>query len=164
RASSRWRSKGSSARRVSWRTGPPAGSWRDATWRSPWAAPQRCRPRCCTRPSASGACPASRSRTSWRGSCCTSSCIVPTPSAGGSRTIGDPDLTGADRAALLRFARATLAAHLAGGLLPPQVATEYHWGPEAFLAATCRKAGLPPDAWREPDTEVLTFQADVFGE
>ena len=50
------------------------------------------------------------------------------------------------------------------GLLLPQVATEYHWGPEAFLAATCRKAGLPPDAWREPDTEVLTFQADVFGE
>ncbi|HYT69790.1 MAG TPA: AmmeMemoRadiSam system protein A [Gemmatimonadales bacterium] len=50
------------------------------------------------------------------------------------------------------------------GLLLPQVATEYHWGPEAFLAAACRKAGLPPDAWREPDTEVLTFQADVFGE
>ncbi len=197
---------------------------------------------------------------------------MPTPSAGGSRTIGDPELTAADRAALLRLARATLAAHLAGGLLPPlpevpgaalrrgafvtiteagalrgcvgriaderplgdvvremtvaaarddprfapvtpeelprlaleisvltsaaplpltpvdparivagrdglivrrgrhvglllpQVATEYHWGPEAFLAATCRKAGLPPDAWREPDTEVLTFQADVFGE
>jgi AmmeMemoRadiSam system protein A len=50
------------------------------------------------------------------------------------------------------------------GLLLPQVATEYHWGPDAFLAAACRKAGLPPDAWREPDTEVLTFQADVFGE
>ena len=49
-------------------------------------------------------------------------------------------------------------------LLLPQVAREYHWGPEAFLAATCRKAGLPPDAWREPATEVLTFQADVFGE
>jgi len=49
-------------------------------------------------------------------------------------------------------------------LLLPQVAREYHWGPEAFLAATCRKAGLPPDAWREPATEVFTFQADVFGE
>ena len=49
-------------------------------------------------------------------------------------------------------------------LLLPQVAREYHWGSEAFLAATCRKAGLPPDAWREPPTEVLTFQADVFGE
>lgn len=49
-------------------------------------------------------------------------------------------------------------------LLLPQVAREYHWGPEAFLAAACRKAGLPPDAWREPGTAVFTFQADVFGE
>lgn len=50
------------------------------------------------------------------------------------------------------------------GLLLPQVASEYDWEAEAFLAATCRKAGLPPDAWREPGTEVLAFQADVFGE
>jgi len=49
-------------------------------------------------------------------------------------------------------------------LLLPQVATEQGWGPEAFLAAACRKAGLLPDAWREPGTEVLAFQADVFGE
>jgi len=49
-------------------------------------------------------------------------------------------------------------------LLLPQVGREYHWGPEAFLAATCRKAGLPPDAWQEPATEVFTFQADVFAE
>ncbi|PYP28296.1 MAG: hypothetical protein DMD51_00780 [Gemmatimonadetes bacterium] len=50
------------------------------------------------------------------------------------------------------------------GLLLPQVAAEYHWGPETFLAAGCRKAGLAPDAWREAGTEVVTFQADVFGE
>lgn len=50
------------------------------------------------------------------------------------------------------------------GLLLPQVATEYHWSAEGFLAATCRKAGLGPDAWREAGTAVLTFQADVFGE
>ncbi len=50
------------------------------------------------------------------------------------------------------------------GLLLPQVAAEYHWGPEAFLAAACRKAGLAPEAWREPGTEVVTFQAEVFGE
>jgi AmmeMemoRadiSam system protein A len=49
-------------------------------------------------------------------------------------------------------------------LLLPQVATEYGWSPEAFLGATCRKAGLSPDAWREPGTQVLAFQADVFGE
>ncbi len=52
----------------------------------------------------------------------------------------------------------------ASGLLLPQVAPEYGWGPEEFLAATCRKAGLGPDAWREPGTEVFTFLADVFGE
>jgi len=196
---------------------------------------------------------------------------VRTPSAGGSRTIEEPDLTASDRAALLRLARDTLEAHLAGrplppvpqvsgaglkrgafvtlaargalrgcigriagdrplgdvvrdmtlaaarddprfppvapdelpelaieisvlsepamldapadpgrivigrdglivqrgrqvGLLLPQVAGEHHWGPEELLAAACRKAGLPPAAWREPGTEVLTFQADVFGE
>jgi AmmeMemoRadiSam system protein A len=50
------------------------------------------------------------------------------------------------------------------GLLLPQVAAERAWEPEAFLAAACRKAGLPPDAWREPAAQVLAFQADVFGE
>ena len=50
------------------------------------------------------------------------------------------------------------------GVLLPQVASEHGWGPDAFLAAACRKAGLRPDAWREPDTQVLTFHADVFGE
>ena len=50
------------------------------------------------------------------------------------------------------------------GLLLPRVASEYNWGPDAFLAAACRKAGLAPDAWREPATQVFTFQADVFGE
>src|SRR2546421_3651049 len=50
------------------------------------------------------------------------------------------------------------------GLLLPQVAAEYHWGPEVFLAAACRKAGLAPDAWQEAGTEVLRFEADVFGE
>jgi AmmeMemoRadiSam system protein A len=49
-------------------------------------------------------------------------------------------------------------------LLLPQVATEHRWGPEAFLAAACQKAGLGPKAWQEDGTEVLTFQADVFGE
>jgi uncharacterized protein len=34
------------------------------------------------------------------------------------------------------------------GLLLPQVAIEHHFTVEQFLAETCRKAGLPPDAWR----------------
>ncbi len=50
------------------------------------------------------------------------------------------------------------------GLLLPQVASEHHWDAETLLAAACRKADLPPGAWREPGTEVFTFQADVFGE
>ena len=50
------------------------------------------------------------------------------------------------------------------GVLLPQVAAEHGLGPEAFLAAACRKAGLRPMAWREPDTHVFTFHADVFGE
>ncbi len=50
------------------------------------------------------------------------------------------------------------------GLLLPQVAREWSWNPQAFLEATCRKAGLDVTAWREAKTEVLTFQAEVFGE
>ena len=50
------------------------------------------------------------------------------------------------------------------GVLLPQVATEHGLGPEAFLAAACQKAGLGRHAWREPDTQVFTFEADIFGE
>ena len=50
------------------------------------------------------------------------------------------------------------------GLLLPQVATEHHLDREQFLAATCQKAGLPPDAWKDPQTRLQTFTAEVFGE
>lgn len=50
------------------------------------------------------------------------------------------------------------------GLLLPQVATEYGWDRETFLAHTCGKAGLPQDAWRRPDTKIERFSAEVFGE
>ncbi len=50
------------------------------------------------------------------------------------------------------------------GLLLPQVATEQGWEREEFLAHTCRKAGLPDDAWRDPDTIIEIFSAIVFGE
>jgi len=50
------------------------------------------------------------------------------------------------------------------GLLLPQVATEWRWDRDTFLRETCRKAGLAPDAWRDPETEVYLFSADVFGE
>ena len=48
------------------------------------------------------------------------------------------------------------------GLLLPQVATDHDLDREAFLAETCRKAGLPAGAWREADTEIWAFEADVF--
>lgn len=48
------------------------------------------------------------------------------------------------------------------GLLLPQVAAEYGWSRETFLEWTCRKAGLPPDAWKSNDTEIYIFSADVF--
>jgi len=50
------------------------------------------------------------------------------------------------------------------GLLLPQVATEYGWERETFLAQTCVKAGLPPAAWRMEDTRIERFAAEVFGE
>jgi len=49
------------------------------------------------------------------------------------------------------------------GLLLPQVASEWGWNRDEFLAHTCRKAGLPPDAWRHGAT-VYRFEAEVFGE
>jgi uncharacterized protein len=49
-------------------------------------------------------------------------------------------------------------------LLLPQVATEQGLSREAFLSAACHKAGLPPQSWREPATQVFTFTADVFVE
>ena len=52
----------------------------------------------------------------------------------------------------------------ARGLLLPQVATDHRLDRETFLSETCRKAGLPPDAWRHPETEIRVFEADVFGE
>ena len=50
------------------------------------------------------------------------------------------------------------------GLLLPQVATEYGWDRETFLDHTCQKAGLHKRAWKEPDTIIKIFAADVFGE
>jgi len=50
------------------------------------------------------------------------------------------------------------------GLLLPQVAMEQEWNAEQLLAGVCRKAGLDPEAWREPDTELYVFHVEAFGE
>jgi len=49
------------------------------------------------------------------------------------------------------------------GLLLPQVATEWNWDAETFLAQTCHKAGLPRDVWKK-GAKVWRFEAEVFGE
>lgn len=50
------------------------------------------------------------------------------------------------------------------GLLLPQVAKEYGWNSEEFLRQTCHKAGLDSDAWRNEDTKVYKFQAEIIKE
>jgi AmmeMemoRadiSam system protein A len=50
------------------------------------------------------------------------------------------------------------------GLLLPQVALEHNWSLIQFLEATCRKAGLQANAWREPDTKLFAFTAEIFSD
>ena len=52
----------------------------------------------------------------------------------------------------------------ARGLLLPQVPIEWGWDAEEFLAQTCVKAGLMPDAWLEPETRFYRFQSEIWGE
>ena len=52
----------------------------------------------------------------------------------------------------------------ARGLLLPQVASERNWTPRRFLEETCVKAGLLRDAWREPETRIFGFTAEIFSE
>jgi len=46
------------------------------------------------------------------------------------------------------------------GLLLPQVAVEWAWDRDTFLAQTCHKAGLPLDAWKD-GAAVWRFEAEV---
>jgi AmmeMemoRadiSam system protein A len=48
------------------------------------------------------------------------------------------------------------------GLLLPQVATEHGWNRTEFLEWTCLKAGLPKDAWKDQETVIYIFSADIF--
>jgi AmmeMemoRadiSam system protein A len=50
------------------------------------------------------------------------------------------------------------------GLLLPQVAEEWGFDAARFLAEVARKAGLPPDAWRDADARLWAFGAEVFSE
>lgn len=49
------------------------------------------------------------------------------------------------------------------GCFLPQVATETGWTKQEFLSYCCaHKAGLSPNAWKEPDAEVYLFTAEIF--
>lgn len=53
----------------------------------------------------------------------------------------------------------------ASGVFLPQVALETGWTKEEFLSNLCsHKAGLPPNAWKDKNTEIHIFSAQVFEE
>lgn len=56
-----------------------------------------------------------------------------------------------------------LSHHGRRGLLLPQVPVEHEWDRITFLEQTCRKAGLPLDAWQH-GAVLEAFTAEVFGE
>lgn len=49
------------------------------------------------------------------------------------------------------------------GLLLPQVAVDHDWTCTEFLDQTCRKGGLPSDAWQH-GARIEAFTAEVFGD
>jgi AmmeMemoRadiSam system protein A len=69
----------------------------------------------------------------------------------------DPDKIEVGRHGLL------ISAHGGRGLLLPQVPVEHGWDRVTFLEQTCRKAGLPLDAWQKGAT-IEAFTAEVFGD
>jgi MEMO1 family protein len=58
----------------------------------------------------------------------------------------------------------TAGGRLASGTLLPQVASERNWDVNTFLESTCTKAGLPPHAWKEQDTQIYKYGAEIFGD
>lgn len=54
--------------------------------------------------------------------------------------------------------------HAQRGLLLPKVATEHGLTREQFLEETCRKAGLPREAWKDTETRIFGFTCEVFSD
>ncbi|MFC1454542.1 TIGR00296 family protein [Candidatus Undinarchaeota archaeon] len=53
---------------------------------------------------------------------------------------------------------------MARGLLLPQVPIEWKWSVEEFLNHTCEKAGLPPTYWTHEETNIYSFEGQLFSE
>jgi AmmeMemoRadiSam system protein A len=56
-----------------------------------------------------------------------------------------------------------ISQHGRRGLLLPQVSIEHKWDRITFLEQTCRKAGLPLDAWQK-GASIAAFTAEIFGD
>ncbi len=51
------------------------------------------------------------------------------------------------------------------GTFLPQVATETGWSLEEFLGQLCtQKTGLPEDCYKDPKTNIYTFEVQIFEE
>ena len=50
------------------------------------------------------------------------------------------------------------------GLLLPEVPVRYGWDRQQFLEATCQKAGMHRDAWREDGVVLYGFESEEWGE
>lgn len=50
------------------------------------------------------------------------------------------------------------------GVLLPQVPVQYGWTREQYLQHACKKAGLPEDAYKDAETRLLSFEAEVFSD
>jgi AmmeMemoRadiSam system protein B/AmmeMemoRadiSam system protein A len=50
------------------------------------------------------------------------------------------------------------------GVLLPQVPVEQHWDRVTFLDEASMKAGLPAKTWEDPQADIFSFTALVFGE
>lgn len=48
------------------------------------------------------------------------------------------------------------------GLLLPQVAARWNWGPKEFLEQVCLKAGLFAEDWKSPAAEIYGFRARIL--
>jgi AmmeMemoRadiSam system protein B/AmmeMemoRadiSam system protein A len=72
------------------------------------------------------------------------------------KKISDPNLVLVGRHGLI-----VSRGHISGVLLP-QVPIENDWNRETFLSETCIKAGLPVDSWKDPDTILEVFTAEIF--
>lgn len=50
------------------------------------------------------------------------------------------------------------------GLLLPQVPVEQKWDVKTYLENLCYKAGLHQNSWKDEETKIYSFQAQIFNE